>query len=109
MFLEILKNSQETPVPKLSFNKVAGLRLATFWKESLAQVFSFEFILQNFLQRASCVSTNEIHTGKTFFMFAEAATRGVLQKKVFLEISQNSQENTCARVSFLIRLQASCR
>ena len=31
----------------------------------------------------------------------EAATRGVLQKKVFLEISQNSQENTCVRVSFL--------
>ena len=27
----------------------------------------------------------------------EAVTGGVLQKKVFLEISQNSQENTCAR------------
>ena len=26
-------------------------------------------------------------------------------KKVFLEISQNPQENTCARVSFLIILQ----
>ena len=31
----------------------------------------------------------------------EAANKGVLQKKVFLEISRNSQENTCARVSFL--------
>ena len=28
-------------------------------------------------------------------------------KKVFLEISQNSQENTCAKVSFFIKLQAS--
>ena len=28
-------------------------------------------------------------------------------KKVFLEISQNSQENVCARVSFLINLHAS--
>ena len=27
-------------------------------------------------------------------------------KKVFLEISQNPQENTCGRVSFLIKLQA---
>ena len=27
-------------------------------------------------------------------------------KKVFLEISQNLQESTCARVSFLIKLQA---
>ena len=26
-------------------------------------------------------------------------------RKVFLEVSQNSQENTCARVSFLIKLQ----
>ena len=30
----------------------------------------------------------------------EAATRGVLYKKVFLKISQKSQENTCATVSF---------
>ena len=36
----------------------------------------------------------------------EAATRDVLCKKVFLEISQHSQENTCDRVSFLIKLQA---
>ena len=28
-------------------------------------------------------------------------------KTVFLEILQNSQENTCARVSFLIKVQAS--
>ena len=38
----------------------------------------------------------------------EVATRGVLSEKVFLEISKNSQENTCARVSFLIKLQATC-
>ena len=30
----------------------------------------------------------------------------VFCKKVFLKVSQNSQENTCARVSFLIKLQA---
>ena len=38
---------------------------------------------------------------------AEAAAGGVLLEKVFLEISQNSQENTCVRVPFLIKLQAS--
>ena len=38
---------------------------------------------------------------------AEAVTQRCSIKKVFLEISQNSQENTCARVSFLIKLQAS--
>ena len=31
----------------------------------------------------------------------------VFCKKTFLEISQNSQENICARVSFLIKLQVS--
>ena len=31
----------------------------------------------------------------------EATTRGILLKMVFLEIPQNSQENTCTRVSFL--------
>ena len=42
--------------------------------------------------------------------FSPESTEAVAQrcsvKKVFLEISQNSQENTCARVSFLIKLQA---
>ena len=36
----------------------------------------------------------------------EAVTRRCSVKKVFLKISQNSQENTCARVSFLMKLQA---
>ena len=31
---------------------------------------------------------------------------GVFFKKLFLEISQNSQQNTCAKVSSLIKLQA---
>ena len=36
-----------------------------------------------------------------FLVFSEADTRGVLCKKVFLEILHNSQKNSCARVSFL--------
>ena len=35
-----------------------------------------------------------------------AATRDIQWKKVFLEISQNSQKNTCARLSFLIKKRA---
>ena len=37
---------------------------------------------------------------------SEAATENVLWKKAFLEISQNSQENTRARFSFLIQASA---
>ena len=39
---------------------------------------------------------------------AEAVARRCSVKKVLLEISQNLQENTSARVSFLIKLQAAC-
>ena len=61
-------------------------------------------------ENATCQNTpgsfecicNEGFTGNgTFCEGTEAATGGVLQKKVSLKISQNSQENTCARVSFL--------
>ena len=37
---------------------------------------------------------------------AEAVARRCSVKKVFLEILQNSQENICARVSFLIKSQS---
>ena len=42
----------------------------------------------------------------TFIQWTKAAVRRCSVEKVFLEISQNSHENTCARVSFLIKLQA---
>ena len=41
------------------------------------------------------------------FLNPEAVVERCSVKKVFLETSQHSQENTCARVSFLIKLQAS--
>ena len=44
---------------------------------------------------------------KAFIEFSEAVAQRCSVKKVLLEISQNSQENTCARASFLIKLQAS--
>ena len=37
--------------------------------------------------------------------YLEAVAPRCSVRKVFKEISQNSQENTCARVSFLIKLQ----
>ena len=40
------------------------------------------------------------------FGYLEAVAQRCFLKKVFLEISQNPQENTCARISFLIKLQA---
>ena len=37
---------------------------------------------------------------------SEAAAQRCFVKKLFLEISQNSQESTCSRASLLLNLQA---
>ena len=41
-------------------------------------------------------------------IYSEAVVWRCSVEKVFLEISQNAQENTCVRVSFSIKLQAWC-
>ena len=53
--------------------------------------------------RWKCVTFNQAISCRN----SEAATWGVMQEKVFLEISQNLHENTRARVSFLVMFQAS--
>ena len=42
-------------------------------------------------------------------MIPKAASESVLLIKVFLKISQNWEDNTCVRFSFLIKLQASAQ
>ena len=46
-----------------------------------------------------------IKVNTLFYFISEAVVRRCSVKKMFLEISHNSQENTCARVSFLVKLQ----
>ena len=48
----------------------------------------------------------KVGPGEDDIQQTEAVTRRCSLKKVALEISQNSLENTYARVSFLIKLQA---
>ena len=48
-----------------------------------------------------------LHLQLPWVGITEAVVRRCSVKKVFLKISDNSQENTRARVSFLIKLQAS--
>ena len=49
---------------------------------------------------------NRFYKMKTDEQYLEALVGRCSIKKVFLEISQNSQENSCARDSFLIKFQA---
>ena len=44
----------------------------------------------------------------SYRLFTEAVVCRCSVKKVFLKMSQNSQENACARVSLLINLQMIC-
>ena len=92
-------------------NTLQDASLQVYEKDSLTHPLLC--ILPAFSQNASrlllpkrvwkCVST-------IFFwrkvLYLEAVVHRCSVKKVFLEISQISQENTCARVSFLIKLQA---
>ena len=59
-------------------------------KETLAQVFSCEFSKIS----KSTFFTEHLRTTASAFSFSEADTGGALWKKVFLNISENLQENT---------------
>ena len=54
---------------------------------------------------AACVTTTCYFPLNYMFLTGAVVWRCSV-KKVFLDISQNSRENTCARVSFLVKLQA---
>ena len=59
-----------------------------------------------YFNQYSELSTKVLHTPPkkdNKFVVLQAVARRCSVKKVFLKISQNSQENTCVRVSFLIK------
>ena len=64
---------------------------------------------------SKCLFTHIYNKSRVSLAPSSQTTKILLQRNeafrsshpvAFLEISQNSQENTCARVSFLIKLQA---
>ena len=72
------------------------------------QKFMVNFLLQKYLIAQSpllCLQKNFIMDVP--FYTSEVVVRKYSVKKLLLKISQNSQENTCVRVSFLIKFQAS--
>ena len=104
-----------------NFTKFTGkhlcqsLRPATLLKKRLWHrcfPLNFEkFLRKGFLQNTSGRLLLQNHdllffVQKCHHHFPGAAVRRCSVKKVFSEISQNSHENTCARVSLLIELQA---
>ena len=68
-------------------------------KKKLSRFFYFTVLKLRYLIPVECLNDPP----PTYF--TEAVAQRCSVKKVFLKISQNSQENTCARVYFLTKLQ----
>ena len=65
------------------------------------------YCIQNvFKKQENLILIHQRFTSFRWWLY-RALTQRCSVKKVFLEISENSQDNTCARVSFLIKLQTS--
>ena len=62
-------------------------------------------MLQKMVWALSNIQRPLHHVSAVLLEVTEAATGVVLQKNVFLEISQNSQEDTCAKVSFFNKVE----
>ena len=62
------------------------------------------FTVQSNILTTEIVNTSQVACAETVNQ-PQAVAQSCSVKKVFLKILQNSQENTCARVSFLIKLQ----
>ena len=98
--LKIFSKFCRTPIPKCDFDKVA---LQFYWNQSSGWVLSCKF-LQVFRTPFKKSTSEELLLMRSVFLQSPGVARSFSVKKVFLEISQNSLENTCARVSFLINL-----
>ena len=68
------------------------------WRKALLCGFEIIVLMKCQKQKSFCILKDLID---------RSSHRKCSVRKVFLEISQNLQENTCVRVSFLIKLQAS--
>ena len=64
-------------------------------------------VWNNYGRAVEIVKRSIMYTFSVSFHATEAVVQRCSVKKLFLEISQNWQENTCAWVSFLIKLQGS--
>ena len=103
----VLKNlahfrPQQNPCVESLFNSVAG---RNFISERLLLIVSPQNTISNSSGEFGPDETSTECRVSIFLKRTEAVARRCSVKKVILEISQNSHENTSARSSFLIKLQ----
>ena len=80
---------------------------STFFEKHLRTAASiFDWILKHSLWVEDVIVFTLLRIAFVSLAWTEAAVRRCSSKLIFLKILQNSQENTCARISLLIKLQA---
>ena len=79
------------------------------WQNFITNVSEFSYYFgEALMKRYTCYSKSCYIAIKIFELeLKETVAKSCSVKKVFLEVSQNSQENTCARDSFLIKFYVS--
>ena len=100
MFLKISQSSHESTCSKVSFKRET---VAPVFSYDFCQIFKITFSLQNTSRRLllSFIVFSCFRLLNAVFIDVETVFLEVFCKKVLLKISQNSEENTCARVPFL--------
>ena len=108
VFLKISQNSQENTFGLRNFQKHLFYRTPLddcFW---LFRATLLKWGTANNVWKTSDEYSlpRDSNLRSTVQVYPESVVRRCSVKKVFLQISLNSQENTCNKVSFLIKLQA---
>ena len=82
-----------------------------FLRKPILKNISERLLLKIFSETLSMSKSHNMvilqRMNELILLISEAVVQSCTVKNMFLEISQNSQERTCARVSFLIQLQSS--
>ena len=98
-----IETNQDQKVKALnSFHAATGI-LTVFLH--LINILASLLTVYNSIQNYDIICISETYLDSSSIAETEAVTKRFSVKKVLLEISQISQESTCVRVSFLIKLQ----
>ena len=90
-----------------SISRLMDVYIHNILRNIYINVLCYKCILQMLIYNRKCIKNVLRFTLLTFpYVYGRSSHQRCSVKKTFWKISQNSQENTCARASFLIKLQA---
>ena len=89
---------------RITLTLMSSFAIPVVFKKSIFRNLTYVLIETSSCHLHSCLHYVSYQKNRLFYVeITEAVVQRCSIKKVFLGISQNSQENTCARDSFLIK------